>query len=139
MRKDLSLSPVGWRVFWSGIALVAAVLLLFVACNGGMASTTLPLQPGQTSAQAANQVNIVGQNGRYAFDPATLTVKKGTQVVWTNTSDASHTVTSDTGVFQSPGTLATNQTYQFTFATAGTFTYHCDIHPYMTGTIVVTE
>jgi plastocyanin len=64
----------------------------------------------------------------------------GTQVVWTNTTDAPHTVTSDTaGVFGTTGNLTTNQTFMFTFTTPGTFAYHCNIHPYMKATITVTS
>jgi len=64
----------------------------------------------------------------------------GTQVVWTNTSDAPHTVTSDTaGVFGSPANITQNQTFKFTFTTAGTFPYHCNVHPYMKATITVTS
>jgi hypothetical protein len=45
-------------------------------------------------------------------------------------------VTSDTGLFDS-GTLNVGNTFSFTFTQAGTFTYHCNIHPMMTGAIVV--
>jgi plastocyanin len=49
-------------------------------------------------------------------------------------------VTSDTpGVFGSPGNLTQNQTFTFTFTTAGTFPYHCSIHPYMKAKITVTS
>lgn len=73
------------------------------------------------------------------FDPATLTIKKGMQVVWTNMSDAPHTVTSDNATFNTPSNLTEKQTFIFTFNTAGTFTYHCNIHPYMKATITVTS
>jgi plastocyanin len=85
------------------------------------------------------KVKIVEKNEKYMFDPATLTVKKGTQVVWTNMSDAPHTVTSDNGTFNTSSNLSQNQTFMFTFTTAGTFSYHCDIHPYMKATITVTS
>lgn len=85
-------------------------------------------------------VKIVENNGVYSFTPAKLSIKVGTQVKWLNTSDAPHTVTSDTaGVFGSPSNLTQNQTFTFTFTTAGTFPYHCNIHPYMKATITVTS
>jgi plastocyanin len=85
-------------------------------------------------------VKIVEANDKYAFSPATLSIKVGTQVVWTNTTDAAHTVTSDTaGVFSSPGNVTQNQTFMFAFTTPGTFAYHCNIHPYMKATITVTS
>jgi len=50
------------------------------------------------------------------------------------------TVTSDTaGVFNSTSNITQNQTFKFTFSTAGTFPYHCNIHPYMKATITVTS
>src|SRR3989442_7938183 len=84
-------------------------------------------------------VKIVEKNDKYMFDPATLTIKKGMQVVWTNMSDAPHTVTSDAGAFNTLSNLSENQTFMFTFTTAGTFTYHCNVHPYMKATITVTS
>ncbi len=86
------------------------------------------LQAGQT----LHDVNI--QN--FAFSPASLTVPVNTTVTWTNKDASMHTVTSDTGLFNSTD-LATNATFSFKFTTAGTYTYHCAIHTYMTGTIIV--
>jgi plastocyanin len=60
----------------------------------------------------------------------------GTTVTWTNDDGVNHTVTSDQGAFDS-GPLATGQTFSQTFNQAGTFTYHCTIHPSMQGTVVV--
>ena len=71
-----------------------------------------------------------------SFSPQNLTVNAGTTVVWTNKDGTAHTVTSDTGVFGS-GNLGNNATFSFMFATAGSFQYHCTLHPGMTGTITV--
>jgi len=85
-------------------------------------------------------VKIIEANEKYAFSPTTLSIKVGTQVVWTNTTDAPHTVTSDTaGVFGTTSNLTTNQTFMFTFTAPGTFAYHCNVHPYMKATITVTS
>jgi plastocyanin len=84
------------------------------------------------TANAATGVNIVD----FAFTPSMVSVPIGTVVTWTNTGNAPHTVTSNTGVFES-GTLNKNGTYSYTFNQAGTFRYHCKIHPDMTGTVQV--
>lgn len=84
------------------------------------------------------QIVMSEQNHKYFFSPSTVTITKGSRVVWVNKSDAPHTVTSDTGAFAGSGTLTTNQTFSMIFNTAGTFTYHCAIHPYMQATIIVT-
>jgi plastocyanin len=82
--------------------------------------------------QLANEVFIQGN----AFSPQTLTVPVGTTVKWTNKDAISHTATSNTGLFDS-GTLGEGGWYSFQFTSAGSFAYHCAIHPGMTGTIIV--
>ncbi len=73
----------------------------------------------------------------FAFDPDPLEIPVGTTVTWTNQDTAPHTATADDGSFDS-GRLDNGGTFSFTFDTPGTYPYHCDIHPRMTGTIVVT-
>src|SRR5216683_3243917 len=75
----------------------------------------------------------------FAFSPSAITVKVGTTVTWTNRDEEPHTVTAADGSFKS-GTLAGNtNTFAHTFTTVGSITYHCTIHPYMTGTVEVTR
>jgi plastocyanin len=72
----------------------------------------------------------------FGFTPAVLTVTVGTTVTWSNTGQVAHTVTANAGAFDS-GTLPPGATFSFRFTKAGTFAYHCAIHPFMTGTVVV--
>lgn len=83
---------------------------------------------------APNHVNIDG----FAFEPDTITVKKGATVTWTNLDSAEHTATSDDGLFDS-GLLAKGESWSFTFEEVGSYGYYCIPHPFMTGTVVVTE
>jgi plastocyanin len=53
-----------------------------------------------------------------------------------NNDSTAHTVTSNTGVFNS-GTLGPGQSFSFTFQNAGTFQYHCSFHAGMVGSVVV--
>ena len=85
-------------------------------------------------AQDGAAVTIVD----FAFQPASLEVPAGSTVTWMNSGAAPHTVTADEGAFDSDR-LAPGASFSQTFDTAGTFTYHCEIHPQMTGTVVVTE
>jgi plastocyanin len=144
------------RMLWISLVLATIATLLLVACGEttqaqstnptsappaatatqGTAPTTQPTT-GTAPAQVV-QVKIVESNNQYSFQPSTITVPKGAQVVWTNNSDAPHTVTSDTNVFNTTSNLDQNATFKTIFATPGTYTYHCNIHPYMKGTITVT-
>jgi len=71
-----------------------------------------------------------------AFTPASITVTVGTTVVWSNQDSIAHTVTADDASFDS-GRLGGNKSFRQTFATAGTYTYHCTIHQAMKGVVVV--
>lgn len=90
-------------------------------------------QPPVTQQQTKVEANAVTiQN--FTFTPATLTVKQGTKVTWTNKDAMIHKIKSDT--FNS-GELNQGDTFEFTFNDKGSFDYSCAIHPSMTGKIVV--
>src|SRR5215212_5397318 len=71
-----------------------------------------------------------------AFNPSNTTIAPGTTVTWVNNDQTAHTVTANDGAFDS-GTLQPGQSYSFAFDKAGTYAYHCNIHPDMTATITV--
>jgi plastocyanin len=70
------------------------------------------------------------------FDPASLTIAAGEHVHFNNHDGVAHTATSDTGAFDT-GNIAGGASGSAQFDQAGTFPYHCKIHPSMKGTIVV--
>jgi plastocyanin len=74
--------------------------------------------------------------GARAFGASEITVAPGTTVTWRNADTVTHTSTDDRGAWDS-GSLAPGQQFSTTLAVAGTFTYHCAIHPGMTGFVVV--
>ena len=122
------------------VAAVPAVgVLLLAGCSQPrpVATTAAPTTAMSTTVPAApvrgDQVSIDG----FAFAPVTLTVPAGTTVTWTNRDEEPHTVVAKDGSFHSPS-LDTKGTYSFTFTKAGSFDYICSIHPFMTGTVVVT-
>ena len=114
---------------FSLIVFVLSVVIGAMACSSGHGASNT-----KTSSPPAFGNSVTLQN--FAFSPATLTVKVGTTVTWTNKDGTTHTVTSDSGVFNS-GNLSPNATFSYTFNNTGTFTYHCSIHTYMTGTVIV--
>jgi plastocyanin len=90
------------------------------------------------SVLAANaSVRITESNNRYSFGPAKVFVNVGQKVTWTNGSDAPHTVTSNSGTELASSNLNAGGTFSHTFSSTGTFPYHCSIHTYMKGTVVV--
>jgi len=108
-----------------GLALLMAIAVLAVAAlQGGRAI-------GATAtASGARSVDI----DHFAFHPPTLRVQRGARVAFANSSNVAHTASS--GSFDTkkiaPGTSVTVK-----FASKGTFAYHCKIHPFMKGRIVV--
>jgi amicyanin len=117
----------------------ACVILLVLTCTcAGCTSSQGPSAPTATTPVPAGGSNAV-MIKNFAFSPATLTVKTGSTVTWTNQDAAPHQVASDPGtpVAFSSDSLANGASYQFTFTQPGTYTYHCTIHPNMKGTIIV--
>lgn len=75
-----------------------------------------------------------------AFDPATITVKKGETVIWMNTDAVAHTVTSDNGgITLNSQSIAAGHAFTHTFTEAGTVAYHCAVDRAMKGTVIVKE
>jgi plastocyanin len=73
-----------------------------------------------------------------AFQEATITVKVGQTITWINQDAIAHTITDDQGGWDS-GSVAPGKSYQLALAKPGTYTYHCSIHPFMTGKIIVSQ
>jgi len=79
---------------------------------------------------ATRHVTIAG----FAYSPNPVTVNVGDTVTWTNNDGVGHTAT---GSGFDTGTISAGASKSVTFDSAGTFAYHCTIHPSMTGTVVV--
>jgi plastocyanin len=101
---------------------------------------TFAATPATTSrATMTKTVKVQESHDKYLFSPAKIRVKIGTKVAWKNGTDAAHTVTG-TGSWSSYNKpLASGKTVSYTFKKAGTYKYHCTIHPNMKGTVVVTN
>jgi len=68
------------------------------------------------------------------------------KIIWNNIDETPHTVTPDlphedayTGEFGSRGVIKSGETYEFLFTETVEIAYHCEPHPWMTGTIIVKE
>lgn len=73
----------------------------------------------------------------WQFSPVRLAITAGTTVVWLNASSTHHTVSAANLDFEDSGYLDPGDSYQQTFTKAGTYSFHCDPHPWMSGFIEV--
>lgn len=96
-------------------------------------AVALLMSSWQLSAARAAETTISIDN--FTFSPASVTVKVGDTVTWTNRDDIPHAIVS-AGKFRSKA-LDTDNSFSFTFTTAGDYPYFCSLHPHMTGTIKV--
>ncbi len=90
---------------------------------------------GDTAVSDSSDVSI--EINGFAYSPATIKIKKGTTVTWTNKDQVRHNVVSDEGNELSGQLLAQGESYSHTFDEVGTFAYHCAPHPRMMGTVIV--
>jgi len=116
------------------VSLCVFALVSFFILSGCSKASTSPYGAASAPAAAGQPNTVVIAN--VAFGPTALTVTAGTSVVWQNNDGIAHTSTSDTGVWDT-GTIPPGGSKTVMFGTAGTFAYHCTVHPMMTGTIVV--
>jgi plastocyanin len=121
------------------IRVVVAVLFLAVATACGSSSSGSGSSPapgsGSTGTVQSGTANVTIQG--FAFHPASLTVKTGTKVTFTNEDSTIHNATSGPESTFSSGSLNKGQSFTFTFTKPGTYTYTCTIHPFMKGTVTV--
>jgi plastocyanin len=119
---------VGAQRGWQMLAIVLAVILFALALIGIQSRAAA----GETAqASRAASVDIVS----FAYKPATLTIGVGSKVVFSNTSGRAHTATRK-GSFTT-GRIKPGKSVGIRFNQKGTFAYHCTIHPFMHGKIVV--
>jgi plastocyanin len=109
------------------IAVLAVFAMVLAACSGESSDTT----------ESADGEEVRIEIADLAFDPDTVTVAVGSTVTWVSADpDLAHTSNSEDEIWAS-GTLNEGDEFPFTFDEPGTFAYFCDVHPTMTGTIVV--
>jgi plastocyanin len=114
---------------------IAAAATPLAGCGG---SDSSPPKSTSASAKPASGAsgNAVAISG-FKFAPASLTVKSGAKVVVTNDDSTAHTATADDGNSFDTGTLDSGSSQTISLSKPGSYAYHCSIHPFMKGTIVV--
>jgi plastocyanin len=137
------------------IAALVALSLGLAACGGGGSdstssgaeSTTATSEESTTetestesepapsgAASKSEKVDIV----EFTYQPDPVVVQVGGKVIWQNQDTAPHTATADDGSFDT-GVIEKGKLGSETFKQAGTYTYFCEIHPTMHGTVEVVE
>jgi len=116
------------------LVIVAAGASILVSACGGDSSS--PNAPGPSTA-ADVTVTIQANNASNSYAPNPVSMRVGQTIAWRNADSTTHTATQDSGGFNT-GSVSAGATSAATMInTAGTFTYHCTIHPGMVGTVTV--
>ena len=122
------------------VRLVAGLFVLSLvvaACGGdddGGGTTATTGTTGETAGGGGGTSITIAD---FAFDPDTITVSGSTEVTITNDDSAPHTVTADDGHSFDSGTVDSGASTSISAPAAGTYSYHCTIHPFMKGKLVV--
>ena len=137
--------------------LLTIIVIAILIVGGAAALThksnkaTNTTQPTSSSTQNKSNTSSTSSNSNQTaatgnidiknmmFTPSQISVAKGGTVTWTNNDSTAHTVTDDLSNVGGPasGNIQPGSTYSYTFDKAGSYQYHCSIHPSMRGTIVV--
>ncbi len=118
-----------------GILLLIGLVSVMNSCTKSSMSDVTGGTDTQTTGNSAPGTNEVWMKDK-EFAPSSITVTAGTTITWINKDPVMHDVTSDSDLFSS-GSMQANASFSFKFTTAGTYTYHCTIHPTMTGKVIV--
>jgi plastocyanin len=114
------------------IAILVCSILLFAGCVQQQTPERTTAKVSSDAGQASNSASVEISN--FEFSPSTVTIAKGGSVTWTNMDSAGHAIAG--GSFSS-ALLGKGESFSQTFSEAGTFDYHCSVHPSMTGKVVV--
>jgi plastocyanin len=113
MRKNIFIAAL--------LAIFSGVMLITIAIHA-----SVPPDEQKTSVKIDN----------FTFNPATVTVKAGSTVHWTNSDDIPHNVASTDKLFKSK-VMDTNEEFEYKFDKPGTYEYFCSLHPRMTAKVIV--
>jgi plastocyanin len=120
--------------------IVILLIIVFFAGFTGLFVANLVAGFWSQDGSGTPAVSLVKIPSGGTFTPEEITVVIGVNntVTWTNDDLIMHTVTSDSGLFDS-GNLKTGASWSFTFNQPGTYSYHCSIHPWMLGVVNVVK
>jgi plastocyanin len=120
------------RALSRGLTVGIVVVVIVVAAGGYYilsSGGSNPSGPVSCTSSPTTQADVVVTIKDFSFNPATINITAGQSVEWVYPSGSyHHTVTSDSGAFVS-GDIHPGDHFQCTFNSAGTYPYHCTVHP----------
>lgn len=144
--SNVSLSPRRPLLAVAATALIALGLAACGSSGGSSGATAKDTTTSATEAPGGTTGDATSTSGSSAADTvvakdfslSSVTVAAGAEVTFENTGKATHTMTADDGSFDT-GRVAPGSTAKVTApSTPGSYSFHCTIHPSMTGTLTVT-
>ncbi|GAB4298204.1 MAG: hypothetical protein Kow0098_23260 [Ignavibacteriaceae bacterium] len=126
-------------IFFSAVKMFLIGITSLLVMTAGFSGCNKEENPANTNNNNAANYEVTIQGNQ--FIPSILVIPEGSTVKWTNMDSYQHTVTSGVpstgdGKFDS-GLIQAGESYSFTFTTADSYNYFCEIHPFMTGSITV--
>jgi plastocyanin len=118
--------------------MTSIILTMGLLVNPMIITTTItPVFSQEEDSSVSIAPGAADPNNDLSFDPPQINVPTGSIVSWTNSDSIQHTVTSDEQGLFDAGPISRGDTFENVFDSAGEFNYHCAIHPFMTGVVMV--
>ena len=127
------------KVIISRLIIMTSIVMLVMGllANPIITTTITPVFSQEEGSSVSIAPGAADPNNDLSFDPPQINVPTGTIVSWTNADSIQHTVTSDEQGLFDAGPISPGDTFENVFDSAGEFGYHCAIHPFMTGVVMV--
>jgi plastocyanin len=127
------------KVIISRLVIMTSIMLsMGLLANLIITTTTItPVFSQEEGSSVSIAPGAADPNNDLSFDPPEINVPTGSIVSWTNADSIQHTVTSDEQGLFDAGPISPGDTFENVFDSAGEFGYHCAIHPFMTGVVMV--
>jgi plastocyanin len=127
------------KVLISRLVIMTSIMLsMGLLANLIITTTTItPVFSQEEGSSVSIAPGAADPNNDLSFDPPEINVPTGSIVSWTNADSIQHTVTSDEQGLFDAGPISPGDTFENVFDSAGEFGYHCAIHPFMTGVVMV--
>jgi plastocyanin len=121
------------------VGLILLLLVIAGSCDAqGQAGQKEKVKLAKSQSGEGTDSEKLVNIKNFSFQPSDLTISPGTTVTGHNQDGTDHTITSDTGLFDS-GVVKAGKRFSYKFDTPGSYKYHCKLHPDMKGDITVTS